>query len=407
MTDKTQQADLTGCPPLREEQRIGVDTRQIRRNKVSAKSWHMYRNIRKFFASLPEGAARLDTADVLLVNLKRRLSGVTSTVVRLYPIQQKMINCYCIGFGLPENLKYVGVFESFMMTRKGPSGFRVFHARRNSEMIFGLLLKFVLRKKLKLVFTSASQRRHTSWTKFLIRNMDRVIATSSKSASYLSVPSMVITHGIDIVAFQPDPIRSAEIRQQLSIPLSAVVVGCFGRIRDQKGTDNFVKAMIEICLQRDDCWAIVMGRATQKDREFLQNLMRLVESNSLAGRIIFCAEVSVEAMPNWYNALDIYVAPQRWEGFGLTPIEAMACAVPVVATRVGAFEDIIEPEVSGILVDGFTHSAIAEGVRRLLDNPAFLAATRVNARLRVVSNFDIKYEAMRLLDVYNSLLERP
>ena len=45
-------------------------------------------------------------------------------------------------------------------------------------------------------------------------------------------------------------------------------------------------------------------------------------------------------MPRWYQALDLLVAPQRWEGFGLTPLEAMACGVPVIATTVGAFDEI-------------------------------------------------------------------
>ena len=65
-------------------------------------------------------------------------------------------------------------------------------------MIGGLALKYLLGKRLTLVFTSASQRRQTWLTRWLIRQMDAVVATSEKSASYLQVPAQVIMHGIDL-----------------------------------------------------------------------------------------------------------------------------------------------------------------------------------------------------------------
>ena len=83
----------------------------------------------------------------------------------------------------------------------------------------------------------------------------------------------------------------------------------------------------------------------------------------LADRIRFLPEVPVDQVAGWYGALDLYVAPQRWEGFGLTPLEAMACGVPVVATTVGAFEEIVTPETGALVppgdVDAMTR-AVAE-----------------------------------------------
>ncbi len=61
---------------------------------------------------------------------------------------------------------------------------RVWHARRNNEMLVGLLLRSMLRMPLKLVFTSAAQRRHTAYTRWLMRRMDAVIATSTRSGSF-------------------------------------------------------------------------------------------------------------------------------------------------------------------------------------------------------------------------------
>ena len=74
-----------------------------------------------------------------------------------------------------------------------------------------------------------------------------------------------------------------------------------------------------------------------KYADFARDLEARVAQAGMTERILFSPEVPVWEMPQWYQALDLFVAPQRWEGFGLTPLEAMACGVPVVATTVGAF----------------------------------------------------------------------
>ena len=135
--------------------------------------------------------------DILAPNLKKRMSGVTSTVYRLVPVQARSMRIAAVGPAIPADIPQVSLLDVALMARKGPSGVRVWHARRNIEMVVGLLLKTVLRKRLQLVFTSAAQRRHKPFTKWLIRQMDRVIATSAKSAEFLAVENTVIHHGID------------------------------------------------------------------------------------------------------------------------------------------------------------------------------------------------------------------
>jgi mannosyltransferase len=72
----------------------------------------------------------------------------------------------------------------------------IWHARRNNDMIVGVLLK-ALGWPLKLVFTSAAQRHHTWITRWLISKMDAVIATSDVSASFLKRSATVVAHGVD------------------------------------------------------------------------------------------------------------------------------------------------------------------------------------------------------------------
>lgn len=347
------------------------------------------------------------TQDPLVIapNFKRRLSGVTATIVRLVPVQSKAIDIVAAGPVLPDDIPQMPLWKLPLLKRTSPhpSGYRVWHARRNVEMIAGLALKHVLRKRLKLVFTSASQRQQTGLTKGLIRQMDAVVATSDATADYLSSPSQTIMHGIDIDTFSPSDDKPA-LRAKLGLPTTGPLVGCYGRIRAQKGTDVYVKAMIAVLKSHPDATSLVMGRATEKHKAFAEGLMQQAMAAGLTNRIIFCPEVPPEAMADWYRVLDLYIAPQRWEGFGLTPLEAMACACPVIATRVGAFEALIVEGQTGTLIDPNDTDAMIQATNALLNDAEKRIQWAKNSRAHVEKNFSIQTEAQALVDLYHRLL---
>ena len=122
----------------------------------------------------------LSSVEVIAPNFKRKLSGVTSTIIQLIPLQRANgLNIVTMGPGLPAELPSIGWTSLpglWFKPRTRP--FRIWHARRNNEMIAGILMRHVLRMRLKLLFTSAAQRDHQPFTKWLIRRMDAVIATS-------------------------------------------------------------------------------------------------------------------------------------------------------------------------------------------------------------------------------------
>src|SRR6202035_144213 len=91
---------------------------------------------------------------------------------------------------------------------------------------------------LKLVFTSAAQRHHTWITRWLIARTDAIIATSDLSASYLKRTATVIPHGVDTEIYAPPSHRAAAFAES-GLP-GRYAIGCFGRVRAQKGSDVFV-----------------------------------------------------------------------------------------------------------------------------------------------------------------------
>ncbi len=336
---------------------------------------------------------------VIAPNLKRRLSGVTATIARLVPLQVQWIDIAATGPGLPDDIPHIPLGRLPFLSRRT---LRVWHARRNTEMLLGLILRNIFRLKLKLLFTSASQRAHTGYTKWLIDRMDAVVATSRKTAGYLERDAQVIMHGINLQDFTP-PEDKGELRAGLRLP-GGLLLGCYGRIRHQKGTDAFVDAMIDLCGRFDDVSGIVMGRATEQHTGFLSELKDKVAKAGLSERILFMPEVTVDAIAQWYQVLDLFIAPQRWEGFGLTPLEAMACGVPVVATDVGAFSEIVTDPSLGRVVPPDDIPAMADAAAEMLNDRDSLARSGQAARAHVEQNFDINGEARTLVDLYERLL---
>ncbi|WP_181706776.1 glycosyltransferase family 4 protein [Chthonobacter rhizosphaerae] len=349
---------------------------------------------------------RVDFAatDVVAPNLNRRYSGVTSTVIALLPTQARAHRIAGLGPNLPDHLPTVGWRDVLRGGWTPPPGrrARIWHARRNIEMVWGLVLARVLRQPWRLVFTSAAQRRHTGFTKALIRRMDAVIATSPEAASYLQVPAVVSLHGVDTAVYRPADDRSAAWAAT-GLP-GRFGVGIFGRVRPQKGTDIFVEALLATLPSRPDWTAVVIGLEKPEDRAFADALRNRLDGAGLEGRVRFLGERPVAEIPGWYRALSLVVAPPRKEGFGLIPLEAMASATPVIASRAGAHVHLVEDCVTGWLVDAGDATALASALSKAMDlTPAERDALGRAGRARVEAAFSIEREAERIAAVYAGL----
>src|SRR3954471_19562416 len=141
-----------------------------------------------------------DNLQLIVPNLHRRYSGVTATNRMVAPKLANMFHAAWLGTHVPGGIARMGFVDLLKLWRRRSP--LIWHARRNDEMIVGVLLR-ALGWPLKLVFTSAAQRNHRRLTRWLIRQMDAVIATSDAAASYLKREAMVIPHGVDTDRYAP------------------------------------------------------------------------------------------------------------------------------------------------------------------------------------------------------------
>lgn len=344
----------------------------------------------------------LDEITVIAPHFKRRLSGVTSTVIQLVPEQQRHgLGILALGPGLPPHLPKMRWSQLPGLWKRPKTGNpRVWHARRNNEMLVGVILRDVLRMPLKLLFTSAAQRHHSRYTRWLIAKMDAVVATNAKSGSFLQVRHRVIRHGVDLDLFHPadelDPGLAPELRDRL-------LVGCFGRVRHQKGTDLFVRAMIELLPRHPEWTAVISGRIAPEHVPFADKLKADIAAAGLTDRIRFLGEV--DDIKPWYRRLTLYVAPSRNEGFGLTPLEAMASGTAVVASDAGAYAEMIVEGETGSVVPAGDYALLRDAIADFLEPQKAMQAGR-KGREHVVANFGLAREADALSDVYDGLIRQ-
>jgi mannosyltransferase len=277
----------------------------------------------------------------------------------------------------------------------------IWHARRNNEMIVGVVLRW-LGWPLKLVFTSAAQRHHTWITRWLIRRMDAIIATSDISASFLKRPATVIPHGVDTEAYAPPENRAAAFAEA-GLP-GRYAIGCFGRVRAQKGSDVFVDAMCRLLPHYPDFTAVIVGAITPEQTGFANDLKQRIEAAGLQSRIVITGELPIEEVQRWYRRLTIYAFTSRNEGFGLTLIEAMAVGAALVASRAGAAELVVEDGLTGVLTPPGDADALVVALEPLMRDPASAADMGARGRARVLEKFSLDAEARRIADVYRRLV---
>jgi mannosyltransferase len=350
----------------------------------------------------PEVAIENNSANdlqLILPNLHKRYSGVTATNRMVAPKLARMFRAAWLGPGAPAGIRRMGMADLARLWRRRNT--LIWHARRNNEMIVGVLLRS-LGWPLKLVFTSAAQRHHSWITRWLIRRMDAIIATNDISASFLKREATVIPHGVDTRTYSPPADRAAAFAEA-GLP-GRYAIGCFGRVRAQKGSDVFVNAMCRLLPRYPDFTAILVGAITPEHTAFANQLKKRIEAASLQSRIVITGELPIEEVQRWYQRLTIYAFTSRNEGFGLTLIEAMSVGAALVASRAGAAELVVEDGVTGALTPPGDVDALVAALEPLMRDPASAIAMGIRAQARVLAKFSLNAEANRIAEVYRALV---
>jgi mannosyltransferase len=160
--------------------------------------------------------------------------------------------------------------------------------------------------------------------------------------------------------------------------------------------------MLRVLPERPGFTAIIIGRAMPADAVFEQSLQQKITAAGLEGRVRFIGEQPPSKVPEIVRALSLLVAPARYEGYGMTPLEAMASGVAVVASDTGVYREIIQPGVVGQVVPLGDIDSLAEAVMGATGSRDRLESMGDSARGFAESKMSLRHE----VDGYSRLLDR-
>ncbi|MBK2027218.1 glycosyltransferase family 4 protein [Allofrancisella guangzhouensis] len=313
-------------------------------------------------------------------------------MLAVIPEQAKLINIVGLGFNLNSNDIKTITFKQFLFGCWRDK-WRIWHARRNIDMLVGIILKHIFRYKLILVFTTAGARKRSRVQKFYCSKMQAIIPVSKIAASRFDEQFEIVPHGVDIQKFHPS------IPQQTNFK-----IGFFGRVKKTKGIGEFVDAMIEVLPENPKWIANIYGETTSKNNDLELSLKEKIKASKLEERIIFNGFVNFKEAPGCYRNLDIVVCPSYTEGFGLPALEAMASKCAVIATKAGAWSEIITNGKNGYLVDPQSSEQIAEKLDILMSDDSLREKIAQNGYDLVTSKYKIQNEAEGIQKIYDKLL---
>ena len=231
----------------------------------------------------------------------------------------------------------------------------------------------------------------------LCRTVAQVVATCSDEVFELrrlgldSDRVSVVPCGVDTSVFTPrGPVAPRGERKRLLV---------LGRLVERKGQEDAVRALAAV----PDAELVVVGGppvAQLDDDPEVRRLRAVAASLGVGDRLVFTGAVARADVPAWIRSADVVLAVPWYEPFGITPLEAMACGRPVVATAVGGLQDSVADGVTGDLVPPRDPARLGEVLAELLADDARRAAygtagvqrARIRYRwARVVADTDTVY----------------
>lgn len=349
---------------------------------------------------------QLDT-ELILGNSNSRFSGVTSTMLQVLPHQQKFMPLAVMGkHHTPPSCPTLSFGQTLALCRSPlPSGLpRVFHARRNDEMLQALALR-ALGADIKIVFTSTAQRQHSRFTKQLMKRMDGIITTCAAANQYLHPPAdTIIPHGIDTQHYHSAPDK-AQAWATLGLP-GKYGVGIFGRVRKQKGHDILIEAILPLFDTYSEPTLVIVGETKPNDQQFIDNLLHKAGQLGHADRIQVLGKQPFSKIPSLMRSMSAVCALSRNEGFGLTIPEAMASGVAVIASNEGAWEEIIREGIDGYVVPTADVISTRTALEKLFRSPSSMQSMGEQGRERITQDFTIQQEAQKLYNFYRSIQQQ-
>lgn len=280
----------------------------------------------------------------------------------------------------------------------------------DTSNFFAACVKCVMWRQFKLIWgirNSSHRTDYTTKTSYLLSILNvwlakfipnTIIANSFNgrlayiNRGYPSKKMLVITNGIDIEKFKPNTSSRKRVREKLAIAKHEIVIGMISRL--SKRYDIFLMMAAMLLRQNSNLKFILVGDGSEKQ---LAKLRKLIDKLQLGDNFIFFK--SYEPIAELYQMMNIFVLISDSEGFPNVIGEAMASAVPCIATDVGDNKQIIAD--TGFIIPEITEKVVAD-----VCNDVLSSACKTNKGQAARQRISTEYSVQTLIDKHQAIFTR-
>jgi len=257
----------------------------------------------------------------------------------------------------------------------------------------------------------------------IIKEADKIIAECPQDSADLCAlyqapleNTVLVPCGFDPLEFTPiDPQKA---REKLQLPLGVPIILQLGRMVPRKGIDNVIRALKYLKLQHknkyDKATLLIVGgnfeppsknqQCPCPDLKEWERLNYLIKKYGLENQVIFYGAKSRAELKFFYAAADVFVSTPWYEPFGITPLEAMACARPVIGSSVGGLKFTIKEGRTGLLVPPKQPLSLARSLHHLFSHPAIMENMGRQGLSRVHKYFTWEKVAIKMDSIYHKMM---
>lgn len=242
----------------------------------------------------------------------------------------------------------------------------------------------------------------------IARQADAFVAVSAEDRRRMAEIERIPEHKLRFIQNgipemrPPDP--KADPRSEFGISADAPLIGAVTTLRPQKALDVLIRAASTLRSEFPDLKVLIIGGSPERiEGEEEKRLKSLVRALGLEDAVIFAGLRS--DIPDLLATIDIAVLSSDYEGSPLSILEYMQAGKPIVSTSVGGIADLIEHEVTGLLVQPRDDAGLATEIGRLLRDPAMAARLASAARETQATRFTIEATTRNIEDLYLELYE--
>lgn len=208
----------------------------------------------------------------------------------------------------------------------------------------------------------------------------------------------VIYNGVDLNRFNTNIDKNSQILVQNKYKIEENYLLYLGTIEPRKNIERLIESYYLVNKESSDTPKIVLagGKGWMYD-----NIFKKVDDLKLKDKVIFIGYIEDEDVPALIKGAMIFLFPSIYEGFGMPPLEAMACGTPVLTSNISSLPEVVGD--SGVLVDPFSKESIKDGILRMLNDDNLRQELSIKGQERA-KLFSWTRVTEKLYNIYQSLM---